>query len=168
MNTTPDFRLSSDSKALAKVLETIAVTVVVPYADLTKVIGRNVQTVGRQAMDRARAIVQRESRMVFDPVRGVGLRRLPDGEIVDLSDKARERIRRVSRRTSKKLTCVDYGALTREKQTKHNTALAVFGVLVEMTSEKASKRLRAEVEAAGDGSLPIAKSALAALGITRD
>jgi hypothetical protein len=163
MALTPDFRLSSDSKALAVALAKVPVGETASYSSLTAAVGRDVQTTCRGALETARYIVQREDRMVFDVVRGVGLRRLLDGEIVDLSDRARDHARRHARRTVKKLICVDYGNLPRDKQTKHNAALSMFGVFSELASDKSQKRLETKIEQAGE-KLPAAKAAMEALG----
>ena len=162
MNKQPDFRLSSDSAALVKVLERIPVGGTISYGDLSSAIGRDV-TLFRGALETARLVVQRESCMVFDVVRGEGLRRLADDEIVDLSDKARDHARRHARNTAKKLVCVDYDSLSKPKQTKHNAALSMFGALAELTTSGSQKRLEAKVEAAGT-QLTSARAAMDALG----
>lgn len=160
----PIFAASADAKTIAHVLRQVAVGNVVSYADLSRAISRNVCTDGRPAMDSARGIVQREDRMIFDSVRGEGLKRLADDEIVSLGDKARDHVRRSSRKVVKKLVCVNYETLSKEKQVKHNTALSMFGVFCELATDKSSKRLSSSVEAA-QAELPIAKASIAALGL---
>jgi hypothetical protein len=163
MSNQPEFRLSSDSKALAKMLIASGPGEVVLYEDLDKAIGRDVREAASGALHTARHIAQREHRMVFDAVRGVGLKRLADSEIVDLADKARDHARRHASRTAKKLTCVDYDALSKDKQTKHNAALSMFSVMAELSTDKAQKRLESKVKDA-DAQLPNAKAAIEALG----
>ena len=160
----PDFTLSADSKTLASVLKEAAVGETVSYERLSKAIGRDVREECRGALMTARRIVQRENRMVFDAVRGEGLMRLTDDSIVDLSDKGRDAIRRHSTRVAKKLTCADYDALSAEKKTKHNAALAIFGVLAAMTSDKSQRRLEAHVVSSNTADIPAAKATLVALG----
>lgn len=160
MNSTPEFRLSSDSKALAQELAKAATGDVMTYADLSAIVGRDVQEAARSALNTARHVVQREHRIVFDVVIGVGLRRLESSEIVDLSDKARDRTRSIARRISKKLTCVEYDELPREKQTKHNAALSMFGLMKELASDGAQKRIEHKVE---NAALPSMKTAIEAL-----
>ena len=162
MNKQPDFRLSADSAAIAKALETVQVGHVVTYAALSAIIGRPI-TSFRGVLETARRSVQRENRIIFDVVRSEGLRRLADAEIVDLSDKAREHARRHARNTAKKLVCVDYAALSKQKQTKHNAALSMFGALAEMSSSSSMKRLEAKVESVGT-QLASARAAIDALG----
>ena len=158
----PDFKLSSDSVAVMRVLEHVAIGEVVSYATISEAIGRDI-TKFRNALESARRAVQRDKQMIFDVVRGIGMARLNDSDIVDLSDKARAHVRRHARRTAKKLVCVNYEALSREKQTKHNAALSMFGVISELSSPGSVKRLEQRIEQTGS-SLPAAKAALAALG----
>lgn len=161
----PDFRLSSDSKALAQALLNIEVGETLAYSELTAVIGRNVQGVGADALHTARAVLERDPyRMVFATLRGVGVRRLDDAEIVDTSDKAREHVRRHTRRATRKLECVKYDALSHEMQTKHNAAMSIFGVLREMASDKGLAKIKQEIADSGS-ELPAAKAAMIALGM---
>lgn len=163
-NQQPNFKLSSDTIAIARALENIEIGVRISYDHLTEIIGRDI-TQFRGALESARHAVQRDKQMVFDVVRGVGLVRLNDSDIVDLSDKAREQSRRLAKRIAKKLVCVKYEALSKEKQIKHNTALSMFGVIAELSTSSSAKRLEQKIEADG-GSLPVAKAAIAALGYT--
>lgn len=160
----PIFAASADAKTIAHVLRQVAVGNVILYGELSRAISRNVCTDGRPAMDSARGIVQREDRMIFDAVRGEGLKRLADDEIVNLGDKARDHVRRASRKVVKKLVCVDYDTLSKEKQVKHNTSLSMFGVFCELATEKSTKRLSESV-AISQSELPIAKASIAALGL---
>lgn len=158
------FELSTDAKTLASILRAAEVGDVIQYAELTHAIGRDVQGAARSVLETARAIVQREHRMVFDCSRNEGLRRLSDSEIVDLSDGAMDKIRRTAKRTAKKLVCVDYDAMPREKQVKHNAALSMLGVMSELSKDSSVKRLAEETRKSGD-QLPVAKATIAALGI---
>jgi hypothetical protein len=160
-NNQPDFKLSSDTIAIARALETLAIGESISYNQLTGIIGRDI-TQFRNALESARHTVLRDKQMVFDTLRGVGLIRLNDSEIVDLSDKAREQSRKLAKRIAKKLVCVNYNSLSKEKQVKHNTALSMFGVIAELSSSSSVKRLEQKIEEHG-GSLPLAKAALAAL-----
>ena len=88
--TTPIFETSTDSKTLAAVLAAATVGQIISYDELSKAIGR---TVTASKLSTARYIVQREQRIVFGAVAGVGLKRLSDAEIVALSDSARDHLR---------------------------------------------------------------------------
>lgn len=159
---TPIFVASVDAVKLAEVLASTEVNQIVKYTYLTEVIGRDVLQ-NRSLMETAKAIVQRENGFVFAAVRSVGLKRLQSEDIVDLGDNARARIRRVASTTTKKLKCVQYDAMPREKQIKHNTTLSMLGVIAELGSEKSYLRLESKVKDVAS-TLPVAKASLAALG----
>jgi hypothetical protein len=157
------FEVSADARTLAHVLSTAPVGSVIEYSALNRAISRDVQGDARSALESARKIVLTEHSIVFDAVRGVGLKRLSDAEIIDLPAKARAHIRRTARKTVKALVCVEYGGLSRENQVRHNTAISMMGVISEVAAEKSAKRLAGVVESAGT-QLPAAKAAIAALG----
>ncbi|OMQ63521.1 hypothetical protein AQ709_13880 [Burkholderia pseudomallei] len=163
MSNQPDFKLSADSAALVSRLKEASVGEVVSYEALSKIVGRDVQSVASGALHSARHIVQREVRVIFGVIRGVGLKRLSSEEIVDASTKDRHKIRRHAIRSARKLVCVDYDQLTPSKQVKHNAELAAFGVLQEITTEKAVERISKKVEET-KSTLPIARAAMEALG----
>ena len=161
----PSFQASGDAKILVHVLREVEVGDVVSYSKLTAAIARDVQNDARSVLETARQIVQREDKMIFDAVRGIGLKRLTDDEIVGLSDRTREHVRRSARRVVKKMVCVDYVNLTPEKQVQHNTALSMFGLFAEIATDKSTLRLNEAVKEARSD-LPIIKASMAALGFT--
>ena len=159
---TPAFQISADSKTLASLLREAEKGQTVTFEALSKAIARDVRSEARGALMTARLLVQRENRMVFDSVRNVGLMRLADEAIVDLSDKARDKVRKHANRTAKKLFCVDFDTLPNDKKIKHNAALSVFGVMAEIAAEKSMKRLIQQPNI-NHNQLPAAKAAMAAL-----
>lgn len=163
MSKQPTFQLSADAKTLASVLREVTVGDTVTYKRLSQSIARDVQTDARGALQTARRLVMNEDRIVFDAVRGEGLVRLKDEQIVSLSDRARDHIRRTSRKTAKALVCVDYDALSPDMQVKHNTGLSMLGVIAELSTSKSVAKLESKVKEAG-AELPLAKAAIAALG----
>lgn len=162
---TASFQASGDAKILAHVLRGASIGDLVSYSKLTAAIARDVQTDARSVLETARQIVQREDKMIFDAVRGMGLKRLTDEEIVGLGDRTRDHVRRSARRVVKKMVCVDYNNLSAEKQVQHNTALSMFGLFAEIATDKSTLRLSEAVKDARSD-LPIIKASMAALGLT--
>ncbi len=159
----PIFVASADAKKLAGLMVKVSVGATLTYEDMSEALGRDVLQ-DRSIIATARAIVQRENQFVFDTVYKVGIKRLNDVEIVSLGDQALSKVRRISRKTSQKITCVAYDAMPREAQVRHNTALSMFGVLVELASSKSFTKLEKHVAAVGT-ELPIGKASIAALGL---
>ncbi len=154
---------STDAKTIADMLRAASVGAVVTYDDMSDALGRDVLTYARPAIASARKMVQQENRMVFDTVRKVGVKRLEDGDIVNLGDRARVSMRRIASHTVGKIVCVNYAGLSREQQTKHNTALSMFGVIKEMATSKSFERLESEVASAGT-ELSVVKACMASMG----
>lgn len=159
----PNFVASSDAKVLADLLRNAEVGQVVTYEEMSEAIGREV-TQDRSAIYTARAIVQREDRMIFDCVMKVGVKRLADADIVNLGDRARARVRKIASSVTKAITCVNYDSMSRESQVKHNTALSMFGVFSELSANKSFIKLQSHVSTVGTD-LPVAKASIAALGL---
>ncbi len=157
------FAASSDAKVLADLMRNVGVGSTLTYGAMSEAIGRDVTT-DRGLIYTAKGIVQREERMVFDSVYRHGIKRLADSDIVNLGDRARVRVRRIARRASQAITCVDYDTMPREAQVKHNTALSMLGVMVELGSEKSFIKLQQHVATAGT-ELPVGKASIAALGL---
>lgn len=138
--------LSADSISLVNHLRTLQPGQQCSYSELTVLIRRNVQKEARGCLETARRILQREEQIVFAPIRGVGLKRLTDGEITKTGTETLQRINRASRRGVHKLTCVkDFNQLTNEEKVRHNAALSVLGVFYEVSKARGVKQIEAAV-----------------------
>lgn len=130
----------------------------VSYADLTELIGRDVQDRARYILLRALDLLRRDHNYVFGTVRRVGVKRLADGEIVGSAASDVASIRRKARKAASKLTCVaDYDALTPDERIRHNATVSLFGAIATMTKRPEMKRLETAVEATGR-TLPLART----------
>ena len=161
--TQPEFKVSLDTTLIAKALAELAVGERMTYEQIADLCGRPIALV-RGSVASAIRCVQRDNRMVFGTVRKVGYVRLADSEIVDTYDKTRTRISRESRRAAKRIVCVDYASLPKDKQVKHNAALSMIGAISDLASAGSVKRIENAIAECGT-SLPAAKTAIAALGI---
>lgn len=147
-----DTRTIYDRLIAAEIGETI------PYADLTKLIGRSVQSHARGPLGSARRMAMRDEHIVFGTVIGVGLKRLADPEIVQTADAFNTKIRRTARRGIKTITSIaDFDALTSEMKVKHNTFASMFGAIAAMSKPASVKRLEQAVNTAQTGVLPIGR-----------
>ena len=150
-------QMSVDAQILIATLKDIAVGEVATYQSLSATIKRNVQTDAYGAMTTARRALQRDHRMIFGTVRGVGLRRLNDGEIVDAGRSHITSMRRTSRRGLKKLACVDWDNLDNASRIKHNASASMLGAVNMITRESSIKKLEAKIEKTKE-KLPIAST----------
>jgi hypothetical protein len=140
---------SIDVKALVDRMKSMAPGDVVPYRELTQLIGRDV-TVFRYLTDSARRILMRDHNMVYRSVINTGFKRLDDAETINVvSDDRRNKIRRQSAVAVRELTTVDYAKVDQAHQTRHNMGMALFGSLFQATSQESVKKLTERVANAG-------------------
>lgn len=138
--------LSPDAITLRKRLETLAPGDSVTYAELTKLIGGDVQRSRHGALYRARAILMREKSMVFAAMKGEGLKRLTDDEIAKTGYGVIRTVRRASSRGMKRLACVsEFEKLSSDAQTAHNTAMSVLGTLHQFTAPARVEKIEGAV-----------------------
>lgn len=154
--------LSIDTKMLSDRLAKCEDGETVTYADLSAIIGRNVQVEARGNLTSAMHRMLAEG-AVFGSVRNVGVKRLTDAEIVGVGPEIIGRVRRAARRASAKLASVqNFEGLPPAAQTTHNMALSVLGVLAHITKPGTVRKLEARIEQ-GRQALPLQRT-LEALG----
>lgn len=154
--------MSVETRLLLQRLEKAAVGETVSYAELTNLCGRDVQGPARGMLYSAmRATLS--SGVVFATVRKTGVKRLADNEIVGVGEAAIPRIRRLARRSVRKLTAVqDFDAMPNEAKIRHNTMVSMLGAVAHVTGSKTVKEVQLRV-AAAQNALPLRKT-LAAFG----
>lgn len=121
--------MNADSRAIYERLGKASVGDTVTYAELKALARRDVQSGDRYILATAIRNSLRDGR-VFGCVRAIGVKLLNDGEIIADAESVTPRIRRLSRRASRKLTAVhDFDKLPNDAKIKHNTLLSVFGAI---------------------------------------
>jgi hypothetical protein len=146
-----------ETRLLADKLRAVEIGSIVKYADLSAIIGQNTQGDGRGYLNTARRIVLRDNQIWFGTIRGEGLKRFPDTEKVKTHDSYLSRVRRATRRQRVIMQSVDYNALPKTEQVKHNVALSQYGVINFLASDAAEKKLTSRVTEA-NAQLPVGKS----------
>ena len=138
--------ISADSETLASLLLTVKAGEEISYQILSDSIHRDVTSTARGNLMTARRKVMREEGFVFEPVRGVGLKRLLDNEIADLGRGTLLRINRASQRGIQKMSCVQkFEDLTPAEKTKHNAAMSLLGVFYQVSKSKSIKKIESTV-----------------------
>lgn len=137
--------ISIESLELIKRLSTAKVGELIPYKELSDIAMSDVQTEKRGALVTATKHLLNEKQMVFEAVRNVGLKRANDSEIVAHSEGPIEKIRRISKRAMKRLTCVDFDKLPNDQKIAHNSKMSVLGVLHQVTAPGKLKQIEAQV-----------------------
>lgn len=136
------FEASVETLKVVEHLAQMCVSDTVTYKELDIIAGIDVRESGR--LHSARNIIQRESQMVFGVIRGVGLQRLDDSQIVHTADDRRNRIRRAAHRGRKTLSCADFKKLSKEDRIKHTVSSMLLHQLQKMAAAPTIKRATRE------------------------
>lgn len=155
MTKKPDFEISVDRRMLTDRLRQVAVGESITYKALSEVISRDVQGPAHGALAGARETLLKNDGIVFGTIRGEGLKRLDDSEIVKTGESAIRRVRRASRRAAQIIAIADYTKLPQEAKVQHNTHLSVLGMLATVTKSTAIKKIEGKVSQA-QTALPLA------------
>lgn len=141
----PMFQQSFETQAAIACLITVEVGKTTTYAQLTDAMGVDAQVAGRGASKSARRYLEREHRMVFAAVPGVGLKRLSDTEIVGSGAEGLARSRRAARRAQRRLTCVDFDALEQGAKVRQQAYLSLFNAIAALGKPTAVGKLESQV-----------------------
>lgn len=131
-------------------------TGLVKYSEMTTVLGRDVRGAAWTVLAAARRALEREG-IVFGTVRGVGIKRLNDVEIIGTGRAALTRARRAMRRSINTVGCVDYDSLDDDSKVQHNTYLSIMSAINKVTHEPQIRRVQVAVQKA-QAKLPLART----------
>jgi hypothetical protein len=142
----PTFLVSSDTKFIAAALSKVRQGETITYEELDKAIGRSVRAYARGSLSTALRQQVSDGR-VFEVEKKVGYRLLTDSEIVKTQfAKNSAHVRRVTRKTVKRIQAAKFDALTKDEKTAHNTQISMLGALHQMTTPKAELAVQKEVQ----------------------
>lgn len=149
------FEMSADTRLLRQALSRVAVGATISYESLSAEISKPVSG-SFAALHSARDSLLRHDRIVFSVIRGEGLKRLDDREIISAGDEDVSAIRRKSRKALRKLTAIaDYNALSPADQLRHTATVSIFAAVADMATDKGVKKVEATAQGRS-GELPIA------------
>lgn len=121
---------SAETMILFARLQKAEVGNLVLYSELSELLGEPVDgSYGSLQTARQKAI---KEGMVFECIRGEGIKRLADKEIVKCSSGATDKVRRLARRERRKLQCVDIAKLNGDTG-EYLTNISMLGLLTEIT-----------------------------------
>ncbi|MCB1771959.1 MAG: hypothetical protein KDJ31_20005, partial [Candidatus Competibacteraceae bacterium] len=124
----PYAKNSADVQAIAAVLDQLAIGEMATYAGISAAIARDIQA-HRYLLERACDQLLKQ-RKVFGCIHNEGMKRLSDAEIVETSFHAFRRIRRIARKSAKRLTSVEWSGLADSDKQRHNMHMSVLGAIV--------------------------------------
>lgn len=153
--TTPLFRQSLESQLVAKALADKNHEPIFTYAELSKIAGVKDITTRRGVIATACRTARREHRLVFGAVRGVGIKRLTDSEVVAKRSGRRCKIRNIANESRKDGETVNYENLSRDERTRAAVEDASIGVVLAMASAKGQGAIEQKVIENKNGRLEI-------------
>ena len=118
---------------------------VVTYAELSKLLGRDVREYCRGNMSTALHTLIKES-IFYDCIINEGYRRLDVEEANMAADHYRQRIRKTTRRGLTHLQNIPFDQLSEDGKKKHMTQSAQLGAIDLFASSKATKRIESAVK----------------------
>lgn len=119
---------------------------VLTYAEMSRLIARDVQHGGRGVLRTARKVAEREFGVVFGVVLNVGLEVLSEAGKVEAASTVVGRVHRAARSAVKTLQAVEIAKLSDAEKMKFNHAASHAAMLEAMTTARTSKRLEIAVE----------------------
>lgn len=149
--------MTVDAQLLYKRISAMTEGETIDYKELSSVIHRSV-TSNRHLLYSAIKLARQENAMVFDAVRGVGIKRLKNEEITStVSSRVLKKIRLSSKLAQKKITCVNYNSLSKAEQTAHNASLSILGAMRAFASAGSLTKISSAIERSvnNKGALPL-------------
>lgn len=142
--------MSAEARLLVAHLRKATIGQHFTYAELSEIVSHPVAAGGPLATALNRLLKDHD--MVFGTVRGKGITRLADREIVDEGVATVNAIRRKARRSVERMSKADFSALPREYQARFSAHTAVMATVSHMTGATQMARIEQKV--------PLAKQAL--------
>lgn len=150
--------ISIESQLLIKMLEGTTEGGIVTYGAMTTELGRDVRKCAYFAIQTARTRMLNDHGIVFETVRGIGLKRLSDVEVVDVGQSGLNRIRRACRKTLKKITAIsDFDGMPPDVRLRHNVTATLLHFMDKAGSKKNTQRIEDAVQQT-QGVLPLQKT----------
>lgn len=143
MNETPSrtmFQTSAETIALKRRFAKMSIGDIIEDTELERIIGGSIK-VKAYVVRSAIGQIQRESNIVIERVRGKGVKRLSDAEIVGTYSDCRSRIRRMAKRGAQKLTAADVAKLTDTQRSEMHLGQAFLGFIAFLGQEKQQTKL---------------------------
>lgn len=137
---------STETMLLVERIRALGVGDVLSYADMSKAIGRNVQTESRHNLVSACRILNREEGYLVVAVRNVGVKRLPPSEFHTIAQASIKSIGRKARRTGRRIRFASEDAeMDHDTQVRTIASLSALNAIASCTKTKKLKALECEI-----------------------
>lgn len=138
--------LSLDTQTLQQMLRELEIGEMISYHELSAAIGRDVQEEGYGNLRSATRRLLKADRMVFEAVRGEGIKRLDDRGKVSAGRSHVRRAHTQAKLARSKTSAVDnFDGLPNELKVEHNIVLAQAGTIAHVTSTRMQRKIEGRV-----------------------
>lgn len=140
------YQKSAEAQAIELFLETAEIGQVITYSDISDAAGVDVtSSAHRGKLRTARESLQNGQQMLFGCVKGIGLKRLDDAQIVGAGASMIRTMSRQATRAARALACADFASLSDADKIKHNVSMSIAGAVRISTSEASRVSLERKV-----------------------
>jgi quinolinate synthase len=123
---------------------------VISYADLSKIIGYDVQRDGYSYLKSAREIVERDTGRLIGVVLSEGVKLLTPEEQVAIGPDSLQRLKRATTKSIKRIGRVQVDKLTDDQRLDYHTSASVLGAVHLFTKPKSVAKIEEAVSKASD------------------
>jgi hypothetical protein len=141
---------SIQAQQLIERLEEATTGELIPYAELSALIGEDVQNEARGYLATARRRLLKDKQLFFATIFNEGVRLLNSSEVVNTIDPA-GRVHRIALRSKEALAAADYGELSTEDRTTLNLKNTIIHFVGHLTKRKSQLLIQQRV---GETALP--------------
>ena len=153
----PSFEMSANTRLTKQCLASVKLGESITYADMSAYVGCAIKG-GSPCVQSAQRSLLINDNIVFSPIRGVGLQRLTDEQIIAASVSDTDSIRRKARKSMKRITSIhDFSGLPPASQLQHTARLSIFSAIAELSRDSTVKKLEKAVSGRAT-ELPIAET----------
>lgn len=138
--------ISLDSMTLYRKLEKLEEGETIEYEELSDLIKRDVRSEARGNLTTAVNRCRSNNQIVIKPVRGIGMRRVPNTEVTGVAADRLTRARRQTRQGLKELACVDYDKLDADQRVKHDSNAIMLGTLHAMSKPSKTAAIETKIK----------------------
>ncbi|SCM71564.1 hypothetical protein KL86PLE_100265 [uncultured Pleomorphomonas sp.] len=140
----PIFQSSAETRLITQELAKCAKGEIIPYERICEVVSRPLDDI-RGNIATAMRRVLRDKDFVFSAVRGVGLKRLTDAEIVADGSARTTALHKSAARAVERQSKADFDSLTNEQKIRFSAEMSVNSAIAMMTRESSIKKVEAKV-----------------------
>lgn len=145
MSDRPSFNATVETRLIYQELAKANIGDVIEYERLSEITSRQLETI-RPNIQSAMRMALRNHDMVFAAVRGDGIKRLDDSEIVADGSAAIIRLRRRARRNLERQSKANFDNLSRPEQMRLSAEMSINSAVAMMTRESSVKKIEAKAD----------------------